>query len=215
MSTTCCIKLNKTQKKGNKLNFLELQEKLISLTKRNITQSEIATALGLNRSTVSIRTKRGSIITFEEIEKIEKYFATNLKGNDTEILKIPYKTRVFIDVDYKNGTKAENFYIFDKKMFNSLIEKSQNALEIVNIAGNSTSPYLPKQSKTILDKSVKNFVDGQIFAFRYEGINYIREINLLKNQAKCIPLNKNYEDFYIDLSENYEIFGQILCNFRF
>jgi predicted transcriptional regulator len=56
------------------IDFSSLQVKLTELTKRNISQTDIAEALGLTRSTVSARVKSNSKIKFSEQEKLERYF---------------------------------------------------------------------------------------------------------------------------------------------
>lgn len=60
------------------MNFTELQLALQTLTNRTITQTEIADALNVTRSTINIRAKRNSILKVEELNKIEKYFKVKL-----------------------------------------------------------------------------------------------------------------------------------------
>lgn len=60
------------------MNFKEIQVKLTELTKRNISQTEIAKALNVTRSNISTRAKNNSPLNTIEIEKIERYFNVTL-----------------------------------------------------------------------------------------------------------------------------------------
>lgn len=66
------------------MNICELQTLLITLTRRNITQTKIAEALGTTRSNISLRIKNKSLITNEELEKVEKFFNISI-SNDGQL----------------------------------------------------------------------------------------------------------------------------------
>ena len=53
------------------MDFKELQSKLIGLTNRNISQTEIGNALGIRRSTTSTRFKTKSQLKMSELEKVQ------------------------------------------------------------------------------------------------------------------------------------------------
>ena len=57
------------EKGGKEMDFEQLQSKLIGLTKRNISQTEIGNALGITRSTTSTRFKTKSQLKTSELEK--------------------------------------------------------------------------------------------------------------------------------------------------
>ena len=56
------------------MNIKELQSKLIHLTNRNITQTEIAESLGITKSTISTRIKTNSLLKTSEVKKAADYF---------------------------------------------------------------------------------------------------------------------------------------------
>lgn len=64
------------------MNIIELQTLLITLTRRNITQSKMAEAFGTTRSNISLRMKNRSQVTDEELKKAENYFNISLTGNE-------------------------------------------------------------------------------------------------------------------------------------
>jgi phage repressor protein C with HTH and peptisase S24 domain len=86
--------------------------------------------------------------------------------------------------------------------------------EVVMISGNSMSPEYRHGDRVIIDKADTELADGHIFAFRYQGQCYVKEINLLGNRIKCISLNKEYDPFYINEDEDFLVFGRIIPRIR-
>lgn len=102
------------------MNICELQTLLITLTRRNITQTKIAEALGTTRSNISLRIKNKSLITNEELEKVEKFF--NISISNDEQLNIVNNSLIGI---------SHTFNIDDKDM--NIIEtllKNKKALKL-------------------------------------------------------------------------------------
>ena len=60
------------------LNFKELQKDIISKTSRNITQSEIAKALNLDKFSISNKLRCEAQVTLDELKKVEDYFNISL-----------------------------------------------------------------------------------------------------------------------------------------
>ena len=63
------------------LNFKELQKDIISKTRRNITQSEIAKALKLDKSSISAKLRREAQVKLDELKKVEDYFNISLQNS--------------------------------------------------------------------------------------------------------------------------------------
>ena len=76
------------------------------------------------------------------------------------------------------------------------------------------SPEYRHGDRVIIDKGDTELADGHIFAFRYKGQCYVKEINLLGNKIKCISINKEYDPFYIDENEDFQVFGRIIPRIR-
>ena len=64
------------------MNICELQTLLITLTRRNITQTKIAEALGTTRSNISLIIKNKSLITNEELEKLKNFFNISISNDE-------------------------------------------------------------------------------------------------------------------------------------
>ena len=64
------------------MNISELQTLLITLTKRNISQTNIAEAFGTSRSNISLRIKNKSEVTPEELKKVEKVYNVSLSSDE-------------------------------------------------------------------------------------------------------------------------------------
>lgn len=64
------------------MNIIELQTVLITLTKRNISQTNIAEAFGTSRSNISLRMKNKSEVTPEELKKVELFFNVSISNDE-------------------------------------------------------------------------------------------------------------------------------------
>lgn len=115
------------------MNICELQTLLITLTRRNITQTKIAEALGTTRSNISLRIKNKSLITNEELEKVEKFF--NISISKDEQLNIVNNSLIEIshvfNIDNKDMTIIETLLKNKKalKLARNFVEALQGDTE--------------------------------------------------------------------------------------
>lgn len=115
------------------MNICELQTLLITLTRRNITQTKIAEALGTTRSNISLRIKNKSLITNEELEKVEKFF--NISISKDEQLNIVNNSLIEIshifNIDDKDITIIETLLKNKKalKLARNFVEALQGDTE--------------------------------------------------------------------------------------
>ena len=86
--------------------------------------------------------------------------------------------------------------------------------KMVRVCGNSMYPEYHHGDRVIIDESDKYLTDGQIYAFRYDGQCYVKEINRAGNKIKCISVNKDYEPFFIERDIDFQVFGRILPRVR-
>ena len=105
------------------MNICELQTLLITLTRRNITQTKIAEALGTTRSNISLRIKNKSLITNEELEKLKNFF--NISISNDEQLNIVNNSLIEI---------SHVFNIDDKDM--NIIETLLKNKKVLKLARN-------------------------------------------------------------------------------
>ena len=221
--------------------ILQIIDNLQNLTQAKISQSDIARALGVTRATVSARVKTESQVTYEEIKKLERAYNISLSEKDVSLnkinaqiqeikknlgmelddlnlIKIPYRPEVYLSAGY--GVEVQNeaaqFMTIDSRLLTTEKGTKINPeyCEIVSISGNSMYPEYRHGDRVIIDRGDTDLADGHIFAFRYKGQCYVKEINLLGNKIKCISLNKEYDPFYIEESEDFMVLGRILPRIR-
>lgn len=199
------------------MNFTELQLKLIDLTKRNITQSEIAKSLELDRSTVNIRTKKGSELKNSELKKISNYFSVSLNSSESsDFIDIPVRGEVEASMGY--GVTVYNeaqtaTYSISRQLANDL-GVSLTSTEMVFARGNSMLPTIEGGDSLLVDLSKKEIYDGKIYCIRMDGQLYAKRLQKIsKHKLKVISDNKDYEPVILDFSDSveydFEVIGEI------
>lgn len=216
------------------MEFKELKTALQNLTNSEITYQKIADALGRKLSTISTRKANGSKVKFDELKKLEQYFNVVLtettcqsvkiieeieeNRNNIEHAKIEYFPDVFLSAGY--GCEVLNEYsemvVIDSRFLMSErgMRVNPKNCKMVKISGNSMFPEYHHGDRVIIDESDLNLTDGQIYAFRYDGQCYVKEINRAGNKIKCISVNKEYEPFFIERNVDFKVFGRILPRIR-
>lgn len=215
------------------MNVGELQPLLQNLKNEKITQSEIAKALGVSKQTISARAKQNSWVARQELDKIDKFFNVNImtawiaqqetsqgmpENTVANFVQLVYRPNVYLSAGY--GVEINDEHT-QKLVIDSNILMSERGLnvnpkycEIVKVSGNSMSPEYQHGDRVIIDKNDKNLTDGQIYAIRYDGQCYIKEINRAGNQIRCISVNKEYRPFDIERDVDFEVFGRIIPRVR-
>ena len=223
------------------MNILELKNEL---TKRNINMpdADICRLWGMDTASFSRKKKLGTEIKQKNIQQLEELLKIDLIGRDRDLseinsrlekikknlgisdgynanlIKIPYRPEVYLSAGY--GVEVQNeaaqFMTIDSRLLTTEKGTKINPeyCEIVSISGNSMYPEYRHGDRVIIDRGDTELADGHIFAFRYKGQCYVKEINLLGNKIKCISLNKEYDPFYIEESEDFMVLGRILPRIR-
>ena len=216
------------------MNFEELQDTLQNLTNSKVPYSKIADALNIKTSTVSTRKGKESELRFNELKKIEKYFNVILTDSTCQSIKIieeleqnrikselatiEYFPDVYLSAGY--GVEVLDEYsesiVIDSQFLTSErgMRVNPKNCKMVRISGNSMFPEYHHGDRVIIDESDQNLTDGQIYAFRYDGQCYVKEINRAGNKIKCISVNKEYEPFFIERDVDFKVFGRILPRIR-
>lgn len=217
------------------MKFNKAFQTLQNLSNAPVRPVDIATALGVSRSTVNYKSKNNVDLTENELCKMEKFFKVSLLNvpkeyqdafkilNESEksmpeIIKIEYYPNVYLSAGYGVEVYDENYelVIIDERFLTS--EKGMRInpknCKMVKVSGNSMSPDYIHGDRVIIDESDHNLTDGQIYAFRYDGQCYMKEINRAGNKVKCISVNKDYESFYIERDVDFKVFGRILPRIR-
>ena len=212
----------------------ELQATLQILTNSKITFQEIADALGRKLSTISTRKGNGSELRLNELKRIEEYFDVvltdsacqtarlieNIEENRTniELATIEYYPDVYLSAGFGVEVLDESYehVIIDERFLTSErgMRVNPKNCKMVRISGNSMFPEYHHGDRVIIDESDTNLTDGQIYAFRYDGQCYVKEINRAGNKIKCISVNKEYEPFFIERDVDFKVFGRIIPRIR-
>lgn len=166
------------------------------------------------------RATRDSNFTESELEKIEAHFGIMLRDVllPEECITLTYRPEVYLSAGYGVEVLDEHqeTIMIDSRLLAKESGRKLNysMCEVVMISGNSMSPEYRHGDRVIIDKGDTELADGHIFAFRYQGQCYVKEINLLGNRIKCISLNKEYDPFYINEDEDFLVFGRIIPRIR-
>lgn len=189
----------------------EINEQNIS--DKPITQGDIANILGVGSSAITNRIKRNSPVAEHEYTKVKSHFGL---APENDLVPVLYRPDVKLSAGYGviNTDEKAEYMLLDNKLFQQRTQINPNNCEIVTVSGNSMAPEYIDGDRVILDKSYTEFLDGQIFAFRLNGECYIKEIAKTPHKVKCLPLNKDYDSFYIEENDEVQIFGRIVPRVR-
>ena len=198
------------------MKYSELQPALQNLIKRDVKTTQLAKILGVSSQNMDYKIKSGKgDIPAEELSLIEKYFDVTLMDASVPII---YRPDVYLSAGYGVEVYDERseMMMIDNRL---LISEHGNRInpakcEVVHISGNSMAPEYRHGDRVIIDRSDLELSDGHIYAFRYKGSCYVKEINLLGNKIKCISLNKDYDPFYINEDEDFLVLGRIIPRVR-
>lgn len=204
------------------MNVSQLLQNVKDLTKLNISQSDLSRIWKCGRGNVSYLAKNNSEITIDRINAVEQYFNISLTGegasSESECVSVIYRPNVYLSAGYGIEVYNENpeAIMLDKKLFitDRGIRINPANCEVVTVSGNSMAPEYKHGDRVIIDHSITSFIDGHIFAFRYNGECFMKEVCVIGKRIKCIPLNKEYESFFIEPEEEVTIFGRILPRIR-
>ena len=216
------------------MNIIELQDKL-KKAKIDITAREICEIWGMNEQSFSKKKKQGTPIKYKNIEQLEQRLNIILTETACQTAKLveeieqKHQTNVklteieyFPDVYLSAGFGCEVLDEYSETIvIDSRFLMSERGMRVnpknckmVRVSGNSMFPEYHHGDRVIIDESDLNLTDGQIYAFRYDGQCYVKEINRAGNKIKCISVNKEYEPFFIERDVDFKVFGRILPRIR-
>lgn len=186
-------------------------------------QKEIVEKTGIKQANLSVKRIRNSKWKDEEIDKLNQAYNINIYGNESfsnnlSYIGLTYRPNVYLSAGYgvEIYNEEEEILYIDAKLL--ITERGNhinpNMCEIVRISGNSMSPEYKHGDRVIIDKGDTALLDGHIYAFRYKGSCYVKEMNLLGDKIKCISLNKEYDAFYIENNEDFRVLGRIIPRIR-
>lgn len=171
------------------MQIKEVQEKLRQIKNANISQGDIARALGTTRSNVSQLFAKNSQLSDEKLKKVEKFFKINLDKNDFSATYGLVKVPLYKDFSLKEIER----YVYLSDIFTDNI----CAPLALKVNSNSMFPYINKGDLAIFDTKFEGYEDGRIFLIRYKGNFFIKRILNNLNEIILKSDNKDYKDITI------------------
>lgn len=165
------------------MKIQELQEYLIKYLQKNVTQSELAKALDINKASVSSRFKRNSEISFEDKKRIETYY--NISLNEFEYKEDCITVeRIHINPSCGQGTividEAEVTPItLGKKLIQNIFKINNiKNLKVFTASGDSMEPTIYNGDDILVDIGDLNYQNGGIFIIEKFGDWFIKRLRL-------------------------------------
>ena len=201
------------------MKYDELQKFLINKLRRNVTYSEIAKAIDLDKSSISVYVKNDSDLKITHRQKIEEFFGIKIEENENndEIMNMPIRGDISASLgggrEVWNETVTEKFAI--PKSLMRKIGASEEHSCIINTDGESMYPtIIGGKDQVMIDESKKEIFDGKIYLFRMENSLFAKRLQKLpKNRIKVISDNPEYESYVIDLNDestDFAIIGRVM-----
>jgi len=199
------------------MKWQELQEKVKNLTKRNIHAVELADALGIDKSGISIKKSRDKDVEEHEFKKIAQYFNLNfdeLREEPEETYLMDYYPEVFGSCGngvFELSQEKEQIRIPKKALFTQV--SSVKKYSVINAYGSSMTPTLCDMDRLIVEHyDGEQIIDNRIYVFCYNSKIFIKRLVMNVNQLVIISDNTDYDT--IKLSEKdlnkVQIIGQIV-----
>lgn len=196
---------SKKKKNGTEIKLKNI-EQLERALKINLTKRDIPREAPLTESEI-----------LKELETIKEHLKNTTKPVSGTI-NLVYRPNVSLSAGYGVEVYDETVQTFaiDARLLitDRGCKINPKHCEIVSVAGNSMYPEYREGDRVIINKADTTLTDGQIYAIRYRGQCFVKEINLLPNKIKCISLNKEYDPFYIDENEDFMVIGRIIPRIR-
>lgn len=206
------------------LKFSGLQNFLTEKLQRKVTQAEIAQALQLDKSSVSLRIKRNSFLTSVHKQKIENYFEIKL---DEDAMSYDDNNESFINAKFYTDVVAacglgalEQVQSFEKiKIPKYLINKYKynKDYSVITAKGNSMSGAIEDGDKILVESyDNEQIIDNQIYVFCYNEEFFIKRLCKNINQMIIKSDNQEFPNRYIEGEElnSIRIIGKVVALIR-
>ena len=188
-------------------------------------QTELASALNINRSAITQARKKDSIPD-KWILQLYRSFGLNPDWVETGNGQIfPQKTDS--DSTYQNipkvkarlcagggsfevGSEIEGYYAFRKDW---LVAKGAiNKMVLMNIFGNSMEPEMKDGDTILIDESQRDILAGAIYAVGVDDTIMVKRVEKHPNKLVLLSDNKDYSPIYLQGSEinSVRIIGKVI-----
>jgi phage repressor protein C with HTH and peptisase S24 domain len=189
-------------------------------------QTELASALNINRSAITQARKKGSIPD-KWILKLYRTFALNpdwvetgfgptfLKpsaSSDSRFENIP-KVKARLSAgggSFEVGSEIEGYYAFRKEWLAT--KGNINKIVLMDIFGNSMEPEIKDGDTVLIDESQKDILAGAVYAVGIEDTIMVKRLEKHPNKLVLHSDNRDYSPIYLQGNEinSVRIIGKII-----
>ncbi len=204
------------------MKLTEAIEELTARCRRKISFTDIAAALDVTRQYANQIKDRE--LSFEQLDKLKKYFKTNLTianqsssdGEEQDCINIPVLGEVSASMGYGVTVYNEEqtaLYPISKKLAMDLGINIHDS-EIIFAQGDSMMPTIDGGDSLLVDHCRKEIYDGKIYCVRIDGQLYAKRLQKIPpDTVVVVSDNPKYRSFEINLSQNrdydFEVIGEI------
>lgn len=220
------------------ITIKELQDCLQKYTSLNISQAEIARALGTSRSNISLRIKNKSQLTLSEARKIVTNLQINgahdilnqilaakdrlIKDDITMPAEIEEKEEL-VDMAYYEDVYGScglgSFVFSESKQIIQVPKKivldysGFKKYSVINASGDSMQPQIKDKDRLIVEHwNGEQITDNRVYIFRFKDQIFIKRLVLNLDQIVVKSDNKEYQTRYIEApqADDFQIIGKIV-----
>ena len=189
-------------------------------------QTELASALNINRSAITQARKKDSIPD-KWILKLYRTFGLNPDWVETGSGPTFLKPSVSGDSIFKNipkvkarlsagggsfevGSEIEGYYAFRKEWLTT--KGNINTIVLMDIFGNSMEPELKDGDTVLIDESQKDILAGAVYAVGIDDTIMVKRLEKHPNKLVLHGDNKDYSPIYLQDNEinSVRIIGKII-----
>ena len=189
-----------------------------------ISQTGLASALGINRSAITQARKKDAIPD-KWILQLYRIYGLNpdwvdtgsgptfLKSSkDSQFKNIPkVKARLSAGSgSFEVGSEVEGYYAFRKDWLNT--KGNINNMVLMDIFGNSMEPELKDGDTILIDESQKDILAGAVYAVGVDDTIMVKRLEKHPNKLVLISDNNDYAPIYLEKSaiHNIRIIGKVI-----
>ena len=189
-------------------------------------QTELASALKINRSAITQARKKNSIPD-KWILQLYKTFGLNpdwvetgagqtfLKKSapDDSIFKNIPKVKARLSAgggSFEVGSEVAGYYAFRKDWLTT--KGNQNKMVLMDIFGNSMEPEMQDGDTILIDESQKDIIAGAIYAVGIDDTIMVKRLEKHPNKLVLLSDNKDYSPIYLKHDEinSVRIIGKVI-----
>ena len=189
-------------------------------------QTELASALNINRSAITQARKKDSIPDKWILQLYRSFglnpdwvetgsgqkFHKHSDSNDSIFNNIP-KVRARLSAgggSFEVGSKIEGYYAFRKDWLHT--KGAINKMVLMDIFGNSMEPEMKDGDTILIDESQKDILAGAIYAVGVDDTIMAKRVEKHPNKLVLLSDNKDYSPIYLQGGEinSVRIIGKVI-----